>query len=89
LLGAGTLYYTFRKTSSRAIQKESVYTAAFLGSLYWITQLSAALYPDSLPVDPEFGDGFPQAYICAVLLSLLTAGTWLELRRLAVNVKGE
>ena len=74
---------------SRAIERESLHTAALLGSLYWITQLSAALYPDSLPVDPEFGHGFPQAYICALLLSLVTAGTWLERRRLAGDEKRE
>ena len=82
MLGLSTLYYTFRSSSSRAIEIESLHTAALLGSLYWITQLSAALYPGSLAVDPEFGSGFPQAYICAVLLSLVTIGTGLERRRL-------
>lgn len=89
MLGLSTLYYLFRTPSSRAVEKESLHTATLLASLYWITQLSAALYPGSLPVDPEFGTGFPQAYICAVLLSLVTAGTVLERRRLTADEKRE
>jgi hypothetical protein len=89
MLGLGTLYYLFRTPTSRAIELESLHTAALLGSLYWITQLSAALYPGSLAVDPEFGDGFPQAYICAVQLSLVTVGTLLERRRLSTGEKNE
>jgi hypothetical protein len=40
-------------------------------------------------MDPEFGNGFPQAYICAVLLSMVTVGTVLERRRLAAGEKTE
>jgi hypothetical protein len=87
MLGLSTLYYTFRSSSSPAIEIESLQTAALLGSLYWITQLSAALYPGSLAVDPEFGSGFPQAYICAVELSLVAIGTWVERQRLLSGVK--
>jgi hypothetical protein len=40
-----------------------------------------------LAVDPEFGHGFPQAYICGVLLSMVTAGNVLEQKRLAAEEK--
>jgi hypothetical protein len=42
-----------------------------------------------LAVDPEFGNGFPQAYICSVLLSMVTVGTVLESRRLTAEEKRE
>ena len=48
-----------------------------------MSQLSAALYPGSLPVDPEYGDGFPQAYADVVLLSMVGVGVFLERRRIA------
>ncbi|KAL1986717.1 hypothetical protein VTN96DRAFT_5922 [Rasamsonia emersonii] len=101
LLGLSSLYYLFGRSSSsrepralaQALAQElsSLWTAAWLGSLYWVTQLSAALYPGSLPVDPEFGQGFPQAYICVVLLSMVVVGTGLEHRRLKrmMEVKNE
>ena len=89
ILGLATLYYLFRKSASPAADWDSLLTATFLASLNWVAQLSAALYPGSLPVDPEFGDGFPQAYICAVLLSMVGAGTILERRRLVEQGKRE
>ena len=89
LLGISALYYLFRPTVSRAMERESLYTATLLTSLNWVAQLSAALYPGSLPVDPEFGDGFPQLYICAVLLSIVAVGTMLEDRRLKTNKRRE
>jgi hypothetical protein len=38
-------------------ERESVTIAAVLGTLYWVTGLSAILYPGTLWVDPEFGTG--------------------------------
>lgn len=89
LLGLATLYYLFRSSSSRAIERESLHTATLFASLYWVTQLSAVLYPGSLPEDPEFGDGFPQAYLCAVLLSMAGLGVFLERARLTGQEKSE
>lgn len=34
-----------------------------MGSLYWVAGLSAILYPGTLAVDPEFGEGFPQFWV--------------------------
>lgn len=93
LLGLTSLYYLFyfpssskSRQNSPAVQRErervSLYIASWMATLNWVSQLSAVLYPGSLPVDPEFGGGFPQAYICALLLSIVAAGTLLEHRRL-------
>jgi hypothetical protein len=90
-LGFSALYYLFRSYPSPAIERESLYAATWLISLHWFAQLSGALYPGSLPVDPEFGEGFPQVYICAVLFGLIGVGMGLEiqkLNKLSVN-KGE
>ncbi|KAF7871503.1 hypothetical protein EAF04_003610 [Stromatinia cepivora] len=89
LLGIGALYYLYRPSTSLAIEKESLYTAALLTTLNWVAQVSAAFYPGSLPIDPEFGDGFPQAYISAVLLSMVAIGTALENARLKKEGKSE
>jgi hypothetical protein len=60
-----TLYYTFRPTPNVEAKKDSVFTTVVFGSVYWITGLSAILYPGSKAVDPEFGDpqSFPQFWI--------------------------
>lgn len=63
LLGLATLYYTFRKSSTVAARKDSLRTAAIFGSVYWISGLSAILYPGTLAIDPEFGEGFPQFWL--------------------------
>jgi hypothetical protein len=78
VLGHLALYYLFRTCNSPSMKRESLWTATLLLSLNWAAQLSVALYPGSLPVDPEFGDGFPQAYICAFLFSLIAMGSTLE-----------
>lgn len=59
VLGLTTLYFTWRPLfssmlSSRALVKDSMLSAAIVGSLYWITGLSAALYPGTKWLDPEF-----------------------------------
>ncbi|KAK0100510.1 hypothetical protein ONS96_007784 [Cadophora gregata f. sp. sojae] len=64
-LGLATLYYTWRAGTlgSVAMARDSLFTAAIFGSIYWVTGLSAILYPGSLAVDPEFGEGFPQFWL--------------------------
>lgn len=83
MLGSTTLFFLYGPPSSSAGQKKlSLYTASWIASLYWITQLSALFYPGSLAVDPEFGEGAPQVYICAVLLSCIVVGMGLEKREI-------
>ncbi|EED12329.1 conserved hypothetical protein [Talaromyces stipitatus ATCC 10500] len=65
-LGSTTLFFLYGPPSS-----PSSSTAG---------RLSALFYPGSLAVDPEFGEGAPQVYICAVLLSMIVVGTRLEVR---------
>jgi len=84
-LGLATLYFTYRAAPSLAspaaaleMKQDDFFTAAIFGSLYWITGLSAILYPGSLAVDPEFGEGFPQLFVFGPLLILSWAGAWLE-----------
>lgn len=56
-LGLATLFYTWRSMSSTSVEmaRDSLFTAAVFGSMYWVTGLSAILYPGTLAVDPEFG----------------------------------
>ncbi len=57
-------------------------TAAIFGSLYYIAGLSAILYPGTLAVDPEFGEGFPQFWLFAGMTGLPWLGYLLESRSL-------
>lgn len=86
-LGLSSLYYAFRSTTNPEMKKESIKTAGLLGVLYWITGLSAILYPGSKAIDPEFGEGFPQFWpfllfgLCSVL------GSFLEIREMQSQAK--
>lgn len=92
-LSLATLYYTYRMpyhgsdrvpgSATYIMARDSVLTAAICGSLYWITGLSAILYPGSKGLDPEFGEGFPQFYIFVGWLVATWVGWRFETRRLA------
>ena len=77
-LGLATLYYTFRPAATAAAAGDSIFTAALFGSLYWVTGLSAILYPGSKGTDPEFGEGFPQFWLFAGQLAVTWVGWWVE-----------
>ncbi|EAT82262.1 hypothetical protein HBI56_238380 [Parastagonospora nodorum] len=79
LLGLSALYHLIRPIANK---KDSLHFVILLLSLNWVAQLSAAVYPGALPVDPEFGKGFPQLYICAVLFSMIGIGYYLERSRI-------
>jgi hypothetical protein len=82
-LGLSTLYYTFRPINNdREKAKDSLITAAVFGSLYWVTGLSAVLYPGSKAVDPEFGEGFPQFWLFLGFGVAAWVGAALEIRGL-------
>ena len=80
-LASGILaaYYTWRPTPT---PKDSLRTAAIFTSLYFAAGLSAILYPGSLAVDPEFGEGFPQLGPFLGLTGLPWLGYLLESRKL-------
>jgi hypothetical protein len=77
-LGLATMYYTFRRNASVEKERESLFTAMIFGSVYWVTGLSAILYPGSLAVDPEFGEGFPQFWLFVGLLGCAVVGWGFE-----------
>ena len=82
-LGLLTLYYTWSSTTA---PHETLTTAAFLGSLYWLTGLSAILYPGAKGIDPEFGEGFPQFWVFSGLFAITWAGWWLERGNLSAEI---
>jgi len=82
LLALLSLYYAFRPTRpSRLHKKEDIRIATILGSLYFASGFTAALYPGAKATDPEFGEGFPQAGLFGVGLLSALVGGWLEGRR--------
>lgn len=83
ILGLTTLYYLYRAASDPDVKHHFIHTAAWTGSIYWITQLSAFLYPGSLAVDPEFGTFAPQVYIASTMLVFAFIGLMMERSRLA------
>ena len=74
-LGLLTQWYTWGAPNS---SEWGLLTAALLGSLYWVTGLSAIMYPGSEGLDPEYGQGFPQAPVFAAHLVLIWSGYALE-----------
>lgn len=82
LLGILTAYYTWRPTRDVVAAKDSLYTAAVLGSLYYVAGISAIFYPGTKWMDPEFGDGAPQRPFFLAHIALAWVGWWLEMKRL-------
>lgn len=83
-LGAATLFLTWRPAftrMTRELSRETLKMAAFTGSIYWITGLTAILFPGSSGLDPEFGGpGFPQLPLFMTFGALGLVGSWLEYR---------
>ncbi len=95
-LGILTAYFTWRSPpagtstgTSRAVkiaaERDSITTAAVIGTLYWVTGLSAILYPGTKWMDPEFGEGSPQVMVFAAHAVLAWVGWWFEMRRLRLS----
>ncbi|KAK1996939.1 hypothetical protein LX36DRAFT_637143 [Colletotrichum falcatum] len=81
VLGAATLFFTWRRTASAQMAKDSLRTAGFLGSVYWAAGWASLLYPGTSGLDPEFGGpGFPQKYIFTTAIGLAVTGAYLESR---------
>ena len=79
LLGAATLFYTWRPTSTPRLRREFAGIAAFVGSIYWAAGLAAILYPGTMGLDPEFGGpGFPQAPLFLGFLACALVGSYLH-----------
>jgi len=82
LLGCLTLWYTWHgpaKPLTPQLRREFTLIRAFAGSVYWLTGLTAILFPGTMGLDPEFGGpGFPQMGIFVGFMASGLLGTWLE-----------
>ncbi|KUI73870.1 hypothetical protein VM1G_09194 [Cytospora mali] len=68
-------------STSRQLDRWSLQMAAFTGSIYWLTGLTAIYFPEADGLDPEFGGpGFPQRPLFITLAALGFTGSFLELR---------
>lgn len=66
--------------TSLEVARDSLRMAAFTGSVYWLTGLTAILFPGSAGLDPEFGGpGFPQLPAFVVLGLCGLGGSYLSL----------
>lgn len=107
LLGLTTLYFVWRPVVStaygtgiyatKAATKDSMLSAALIGSLYWVAGLSAILYPGTKWIDPDLVNskfdgkllGLPgQLPVFVAHLALTWLGYALEMRRLG-SLKAE
>ncbi|KAG2177033.1 hypothetical protein INT43_007687 [Umbelopsis isabellina] len=86
-LSLATLYYTWRSASSNLAARDSLRTAAVFASIYWLTGLSAILYPGTSWVDPEFGEGHPQLFIFVPFLLFPTISYVIESNYCIVDSK--
>ncbi len=90
LLGLLTLFYTWRR---RGLGADNLKAAALFASLYWITQATAGLLPNTALMDPEFvgstrlpfGLTGPQPFLDLVTLVVIAAAYALESRWLGRN----
>ena len=79
ILGAATLFYTWRKPLTPRLRREYMGISAFTGSIYWAAGLVAILFPETTGLDPEFGGpAFPQAPIFVGFGLCGLIGSWLE-----------
>lgn len=81
-LGLATLYYLWRPLRA-GTAKDNLQTVTIFASLYWLTQLTGILYPGTRFMDPEFGDGAIQLYICPVIFTAIGLGYIFETGRIA------
>lgn len=81
LLATFSAYLAFRPASLQQKQFD-VFHAAIIGSMYFVAGISAILYPGTKWMDPEFGEGSPQAGLFVGMIVVAWVGWWLESRRL-------
>ena len=92
LLGLLTLYYIYRSPVSSSatsdpsssilaveMRKSDVNTATILASIYWVTQISAYLYPEVTANDQDPSLWYAQGVGCTVLLAVVGCGWWIEM----------
>ncbi len=90
LLGLLTVFYAWRK---RGLGPDNLMAATLIASLYWITQATAGLLPNTGLMDPEFigttrlpfGLTGPQPFLDAAMLAVIAVAYVLERRWMAKN----
>lgn len=90
VLGLATLFFTWRPSFLKPstppaiaarVTRESLNTALFVGTIYWLAGLAAIMYPNTAGIDPEFGPpGFPQGPLFGVATGMAVAGWAFETR---------
>jgi hypothetical protein len=80
------LYILLPSTPSPTLQVSHLTWVLVLQTLFYGSSLSGILYPGAGWMDPEFGDGKPQAYGFPVLVGLAWVGWGLERRRISRGV---
>jgi hypothetical protein len=88
VLGLATLFFTWRSSFLKPstpprvaaqVERDSLNTALFVGTIYWLAGFAALLYPNTAGIDPEFGPpGFPQGPVFAVFAGMAMAGWAFE-----------
>jgi hypothetical protein len=91
-LGLLTLYITWRAGTTKSTPEQSLdsaFLAALTGSMYWLTGMSAILYPGARWVDPEYDDGklAPQIIVFSTMFVLSWVAYLLERQRLSPAVE--
>jgi hypothetical protein len=82
LISFYTLYIILPSTQSPGLQVSHLTWILVLQMLFYGSSLTGILYPGAGWMDPEFGDGKPQAYGFPVLITLAGVGWGLERRRI-------
>lgn len=79
-----TLWHVWLPTA-----QDGLLTASVLASGYYITQLTAMLFPGATAWDApqKFSMAFPQAFMIVPVLGVIGLAYWLEKKRLAVAEK--
>ena len=77
-LSVAALYHLWQPRD----QLTSLNSAAISASIYWVSQLSARLYPGTASVDPPGEDNWPQLKFALPILGAIGLGYVLERTRL-------
>lgn len=84
-LSGAALYQLWRPGRSRS----SLDSATISASIYWVTQLSAGLYPGTATVDPPGEDNWPQLKFALPILGTIGSGYLIERLRLSRRHEAE
>lgn len=83
LLTAASTFFAFRVCGSAAAQRDSLRTAAIVGSLYCLAGLTAIAYPGATWNDPPAPSGRPQLYLFTALPVFNWIGYYVAIRGIA------